>query len=41
MAYKKGKGTKQKNVHEKDEQKKSDIDAQKKNISASFLDELK
>ncbi|MEI8008824.1 MAG: hypothetical protein WCI00_05545 [bacterium] len=41
MAYKKGKGTKQKNVQEKDQQKNPDIDANKKNISAGFLDELK
>ena len=41
MVNKKGKGSKQSNHNEKDNQKNPEMTLQKKNISDNFLDELK
>ena len=41
MAYKKGKNSKQKNVHEKDQQKTPETVSKKDTLSHDFLDELK
>ena len=41
MVYKKGKQSKQKNIHEKDQQKTAETVSKKDTISNDFLDKLK